>query len=362
MVAQEGKKIRVLIVDDSAFMRKVISDILKTDADIEVVATARNGKDGLEKAIALQPDIITLDLEMPVMNGLEALAELMKLKPVPKVIILSNLRYEDGDAVVNALEIGAIDYVAKPTRILMEHHAEQIREELINKIKLICRSKATYYPQIKSEYKRVSDVKKYSIESKSETSLKYIIAIGASTGGPKALQEVLTKLPMNIPAAILVVQHMPPGFTKSLAKRLDSLSRIGVKEAEDGDILIPGRAYIAPGNHHMLIEKYMDNEYKISLNKEAPENGHRPSVSTMMKSVAETGHKNIIAVIMTGMGNDGSEGMLKIKEAGGKTIAQDESTCVVYGMPKAAVNIGAIDTIAPLHDIKTEILKRMGVL
>jgi two-component system chemotaxis response regulator CheB len=164
-----------------------------------------------------------------------------------------------------------------------------------------------------------------------------------------------------MPAAVLVVQHMPPGFTKSLANRLDSLSDINVKEAEEGDLLKPGWAYIAPGDYHMLLNKYRNDEYKISINKESPVSGHRPSVNVMMNSVAKCGHKNIIAVMMTGMGNDGSEGILKIKQAGGKTIAQDESTCVVYGMPKSAVNIGAIDTIAPLHNITTEILKNMGV-
>jgi len=171
----------------------------------------------------------------------------------------------------------------------------------------------------------------------------------------------VTKLPEDIPAAVLIVQHMPPGFTKSLANRLDSLSEINVKEAEDGDVLTSGWAYVAPGNYHMLVKSHEDNKYKILLNSEAPENGHRPSVNVMMKSVAETGHDKIIAVIMTGMGSDGSEGILEIKNAGGKTIAQDERTCVVYGMPKSAVNTGAIDTIAPLHGITGEILKCMGV-
>lgn len=361
MFSKEERMIRVLIIDDSAFMRKIISDMLKTDAKIEVAGIARNGKEGLEKVIVLQPDIITLDIEMPVMNGLETLVELMKLRPVPKVIILSNLRYEDGEAVVNALELGALDYIGKPTGLLMENNTEQIREELINKIKSIHRSKATYFSQIKSKLRRVPTTRKINNENRSDNNPEYIVAIGTSTGGPKALQEVLTKLPEDIPAAILIVQHMPPGFTKSLATRLNNMSQLNVKEAEDGDELIRGWAYIAPGNHHMLINNYEDNRYKISLNSEPQENGHRPSVSVMMKSVAESGHKNIIAVIMTGMGNDGSDGILKIKNMGGRTIAQDENTCVVYGMPKSAVNIGAIDTITPLHHIATEILKQMGV-
>lgn len=361
MFTTSGKKIRVLIIDDSAFMRRIISDMLKSDSNIEVAATARNGREGLEKAIALQPDIITLDVEMPIMNGLETLIELMKLKPVPKIIMLSSLTYEGGEATIKALELGALDFVPKPTASILNFDAEHIRDELTKKINSIGRSMMTYNPQIQIT-NRFSPTKKNNIASKpSGRSLEYIVAIGTSTGGPRALQEVLTKLPHDIPAAVLVVQHMPPGFTKSLSVRLDSLSEINVKEAEEGDVLKPGWAYIAPGDYHMLINKYRNDEYKISINKESPVTGHRPSVNVMMKSVAECGHKNIIAVMMTGMGNDGSEGILKIKEAGGKTIAQDESTCVVYGMPKSAVNTGAIDTIAPLHNITTEILRNMGV-
>lgn len=353
--------IKVLIVDDSAFMRRIISDMLKTDADIEVVGIARNGKEGLEKVISLKPDIITLDIEMPIMNGLETLAELMKMESAPKVIILSNLRYEDGEAVVTALELGALDYVAKPTRLLISENAEQIREELIDKIKSICRSKGKYISQIKSKPRPVSAIGKLNNGVEPGKAFKYIVAIGTSTGGPQALQEVLTKLPEDIPATVLIVQHMPPGFTKSLASRLNSLSQLNVKEAEDGEELKRGWAYVAPGNYHMLVNKRNDNVYRISLNSEKQENGHRPSVSVMMKSVAESAHKNIIAVIMTGMGNDGSDGILRIKNIGGKTIAQDENTCIVYGMPKSAVNVGAIDTIAPLQDIATEILKQMEV-
>ncbi|MDD4503666.1 MAG: CheB methylesterase domain-containing protein, partial [Clostridiaceae bacterium] len=230
-----------------------------------------------------------------------------------------------------------------------------------NKIKSIGKSKGMYYPHVQAK-KRLSLTKR-KIFSGSDYGeyLKYIVVIGTSTGGPKALQEVLTKLPEDIPAAVLVVQHMPPGFTKSLSERLDSLSQINIKEAEEGDVLKPGWAYIAPGDYHMLINNYGNYEYRISINRESPVTGHRPSVNVMMKSVAESGHKNIIAVMMTGMGNDGSEGILKIKETGGITIAQDESTSVVYGMPKSAVNIGAIDIITPLENIASEILKNMGV-
>lgn len=361
MYTSSEKKIKVLIIDDSAFMRRLISDMLKSDANIEVVGTARNGKDGLAKAIAFKPDIITLDVEMPIMNGLETLAELMKLNPVPKIIMLSSLTYEGGESTIKALELGAVDFVAKPNASIINLDAEQIKDELIKKINSIGRSLGSYYPQLQVTSRLPVAPSDTEVSNSSSGSIKYIIAIGTSTGGPRALQEVLTKLPRNIPAAVLVVQHMPPGFTKSLSIRLDSLSDINIKEAEEGDVLKPGWAYIAPGDYHMLVNRYRNDEYRISINKESPVTGHRPSVNVMMKSVVECGHKNIIAVMMTGMGNDGSEGILKIKETGGKTIAQDESTCVVYGMPKAAVNIGAIDTIVPLHNIAAEILKNMGV-
>jgi two-component system chemotaxis response regulator CheB len=360
MVIRSGDKIRVLVVDDSAFMRRIITDMLKSDPYIEVVDTARNGKEGLEKAKALQPDIITLDVEMPIMNGLETLEELMKLVPVPKVIMLSSLTYEGGEATIKALELGALDFVAKPTASILNFDAEHIRDELNQKINSLGRSKMGYIPKAQPE-RLLLPKKVQPVSNTPRGSLKYIVAIGTSTGGPRALQEVLVKIPSNIPAAILIVQHMPPGFTKSLSARLDSLSDINVKEAEEGDILKPGWAYVAPGDFHMVVNPYGSEEYRISINKESPVTGHRPSVNVMMKSVAECGHKNIIAVMMTGMGSDGSEGILQIRNAGGKTIAQDESTCVVYGMPKSAVNIGAIDTIAPLQNITTEILKYMGV-
>lgn len=361
MVTIEDRKIKVLIIDDSAFMRRIISEMLESDANIEVADTARNGKEGLEKAKSLKPDIITLDIEMPGMNGLETLVELMKLRPIPKVIMLSSMTYEGGETAIKALELGALDFVAKPTASIIDFDADRIKDDLIKKINFIGKSVGAYDPELKIA-DRIPLVKKKAIISSSlGGNLKYIIAIGTSTGGPRALQEVLPKLPHDIPAAVLVVQHMPPGFTKSLSARLDSLSDINIKEAEEGDMLKPGWAYVAPGDYHMLINKYKNDEYKISINKEPPVTGHRPSVNVMMNSVAECGHKNIIAVMMTGMGNDGSEGILKIKETGGKTIAQDESTCVVYGMPKSAVNIGAIDTVVPLHNISTEILKNMGV-
>ena len=359
-----NKKIRVLVVDDSAFMRKVIADILKDNNEIEVLDTARNGEEAIEKANKLKPDIITLDIEMPIMDGLTALPSLLKITPTPKVIVVSSLTYEGAEATIKALDLGALDFVTKPSATAYKFNIDDVKQQLIEKINDIAHSKIKLYPMIAADRREPIKKEIPEIRKKTESSikgLKYIIAIGTSTGGPRALQDVIPLLPENLPAAVLIVQHMPPGFTKSLAARLDALSAINVKEAEEGDVLRNGWAYIAPGDFHMIINREGGDGYSISVNKKPPMSGHRPSVNPMMESVAESGHKEVIAVMMTGMGADGSESILKIKKAGGKTIAQNEDTCVVYGMPKAAVSIGAIDKIVPLQDIAKEILKYMGV-
>lgn len=352
-------KIKVLVVDDSAFMRKVISDMLANSEEIEVVGTAKNGRDGIYKTKVLKPDVITLDVEMPVMDGLTALDELLQLTPAPKVIMLSSLTNNGGEATIRALETGAVDFVPKPTSSIIHFNVDDIKEDLIRKIKNAVYSNTLHYTSYSYIAAAAEDKKDTKPKDQSDK-LNHIIAIGTSTGGPRALQEVIPLLPANLPAAVLIVQHMPPGFTKSLAVRLDGLSNINVKEAEDGDILKPGWAYIAPGDYHMMLTK-KTGEYQISINHDPPMSGHRPSVNYMMNSVAECGHKNIIAVMMTGMGSDGSEGIAKIKAIGGRTIAQNEETCVVYGMPKAAVNTGAIDKIVPLYDIANAIIKLTGV-
>jgi two-component system, chemotaxis family, protein-glutamate methylesterase/glutaminase len=352
------QKIKVLVVDDSAFMRKVISDILSSDDCIQVVGTAKNGKEGIEKAQLLKPHVITLDVEMPILDGIKALEELLKLNPVPKVIMLSSLTNNGGEATMKALEAGAIDFVLKPTASIVHFNIDDIKEDLIRKVKGAVTSNITSYTEHGKAPMRKKTEPKHSNQFQSD--LKYIIAVGTSTGGPRALQEVIPYLPANLPAAVLIVQHMPPGFTKSLALRLDGLSEINVKEAENGDVLKPGWAYLAPGDYHLAINK-SSRELIISINQESPMTGHRPSVNYMMNSVADCGHKNVIAVMMTGMGSDGSIGIAKIKAVGGKTIAQNEETCVVYGMPKSAVATGAIDKIVPLGEIAKEIIKFTGV-
>jgi two-component system chemotaxis response regulator CheB len=313
----------------------------------------------LQKAKLLRPDIITLDVEMPQMDGLEALTKLVKLDPVPKVIMLSSLTNKDAESTIKALELGAVDFVTKPTSSILNFNVNDIKSELLSKIHNIYMCKSFCNNSVS---RLVEGKKIFSKNNKvANSDLKYLIAIGTSTGGPRALQEVIPLFPADIQAAILIVQHMPPGFTKSLALRLDSLSNIKVKEAEDGDNIKAGHAYIAPGDYHMLVNRTISGEYKISTNKSPAVSGHRPSVNIMMDSVANCGHKALVAVMMTGMGNDGSDGILKIKQLNGYTIAQNEDTCVVYGMPKAAVNAGAIDKIVPLQEISKEILRFMGV-
>ncbi|MCX7747017.1 MAG: chemotaxis response regulator protein-glutamate methylesterase [Clostridia bacterium] len=348
------RSIKVLVVDDSAFMRKVITDILMSDQDIEVIGTAKNGQEALEKAELLKPDVLTLDVEMPVMDGLTCLKELLKKDSLP-VVMLSNLTRAGTEATIKALEYGAIDFIAKPTNIF-EITGDEIKKEIIEKVKIAKKSIHIKKPNIPLPEKTVKQ------ETVKPGDIKKLVAIGTSTGGPRALQSVIPLIPGNIQAAILIVQHMPPGFTKSLAERLNNMSKIRVKEAEDGELVKAGIAYMAPGNYHMTVKITEENNLRIKLTQDPPVGGHRPAVNVMMESVAKTGLKNVIAVIMTGMGGDGSEGIKKIKsENNGYIIAQDEQTSTVYGMPKMAVQTGVVDAVVPLGEITQEIMKIMGV-
>ncbi|WP_094547393.1 protein-glutamate methylesterase/protein-glutamine glutaminase [Petroclostridium xylanilyticum] len=345
--------IRVMIVDDSAFMRKVITDVLRTDNEIEVIYTAKDGKDALEKIKQLSPDVITLDVEMPVMNGLDCLQHIMNYKPIP-VIMVSGLTSEGADATIKALELGAVDFITKPSNIF-EIGSDKFKKEITEKVKVAKNTRVHphTYPAV---YNKRTDIVHSS-------NLKKIVAIGTSTGGPRALQQIIPFIPGNIPAAFIVVQHMPPGFTKSFAMRLDGMSELTVKEAEDGDKIKAGCVYIAPGDYHIVFDKETrSNDLIIRLNKSDPVGGHRPSVNVMMNSLSDTGLRNIIGVIMTGMGSDGCEGLKSLKEINKAfVIAQDEKSCVVYGMPKAAVQAGIVDKIVSLNEISNEIIKLVGV-
>lgn len=356
------EKMKVLVVDDSAFMRKVIADIISKDKGLVVIDTARNGQEAIEKAKKLKPDVMTLDVEMPVLDGLSALEVVMKESPMP-VLMISSLTKEGADATLKALELGAVDFITKPSSIF-QINTEDMQRELLSKLKMAGRIKipkqSTIERRMIPSAPKPVVVKKEPIVSASEGRIKKIVAIGTSTGGPKALQYVIPNLPESLQASVLVVQHMPPGFTKSLAERMDGISHMRVKEAEHNDVLLPGWVYIAPGDYHLRVVRD-GHGFKIKLGDDPPVTGHRPSVDAMMESLAELKSSEIIGVIMTGMGSDGAKGLKKLKEHRTFVIAQDEETCVVFGMPKSAIKLEAVDKIVGLDDIADEIIKAMGV-
>ena len=354
-------KIRVLVVDDSAFMRKLIGDILREDSDIEVVGIARNGLEALAMAEQHNPDVITLDVEMPVMDGITCLKKLNE-KDLYKVIMLSSVTIQGAKHTIDALENGAVDFITKPENLFQISSLSK-KAEIIEKIKIAYKSSKISNDIFKAEeVKKITNIEvKNRSDLKNNKMIKNIVALGTSTGGPKALQSVIPFLPADFPGAVLVVQHMPPGFTKSLANRLNDISPISVKEAEDGEKVQAGYVYIAPGDKHLLLKRN-GNELSIKLTLDPLVSGHRPSVDAMMDSVSDTGLDNLIGVIMTGMGADGSKGLKKIKEINkGYTIAQDEKSCVVYGMPRVAVEMGIVDKVVSLPEIPKVILKYMGV-
>jgi len=356
------KKKKVLIIDDSAFMRRVISDIINSDERLEVIGTAVNGKDGLKMVNELNPDVITLDIQMPVMNGLEMLKLLQKNHSIP-VIMLSTLVKEGAKETIEALELGAFDFIAKPENIYKINSTE-MKNRLIQKIILACESKhgnvGVYKPRlsslkIQSQVESVKRVKK-------PQDVKHLVAIGTSTGGPRALQSVIPYLPDGLNAGVVIVQHMPPGFTKSLSERLNQLSSIYVKEAEDGDVITNGSVFLAPGDRHLeVVQK--NNALVIHLSDDPVYGGHKPAVDVMMNSIAKIKDIKLTGVIMTGMGSDGMKGMAEVKSVSNMhVIAQNEESCVVYGMPKSVVEKGLANEVVTLETIANAIIKQAGVL
>lgn len=355
-----SEKIKVMVVDDSAFMRRIIQNLLEQDPEIEVVGYARDGMDALKKAGELNPDVITLDVEMPVMDGHTTLQNLQK-QGTHAVIMVSSHTQTGEAATIRALELGAFDFISKPER-LFDMPSDDKRLELVNKVKLAHRSKQKVPGIVKIQEKTPSKlpVSNLSATSDAASDLKYIIAIGISTGGPRALANILPQFPADLPAAVVVVQHMPPGFTRSLAKRLDETCPMNVKEAEDQDELKAGWIYVAPGDFHLNFSTE-GRTPRIVLTTTPPQGGFRPSVDVMMQSLAASGLNRIIGVIMTGMGSDGCKGLKELKaKKKAHIIAQDESTSIVFGMPKAAIEAGIVDDIVPLSDIPSRILSYMG--
>ncbi len=341
------KEIRVLIVDDSAFMKMVLRDIINSEDGLKVIDMASDGYEAIEKAVKLKPDVITLDIEMPRLNGLDALRLIMKKQPTP-VIMLSSLTQKGADITIEALNRGAVDFIPKPSGSVSTN-IRKMKDTIISKIKMA----STVDVDKLSTSRSIRMLKKTPSHI---IGMKKIIAIGTSTGGPKALDIVIPNIPANIPAPILIVQHMPPGFTASLANRLDKISNVKVKEGEDGEKLIPGVAYIAPGDKQMGI--YEDRgRLMISVKMEEKVSGHRPSADYLLSSVAEVAKEKVIAVIMTGMGRDGAKGCAKVKFYNGKVIAESKETCIVYGMPRAVVEDGNADYILPSYKIAEKIVE-----
>jgi two-component system chemotaxis response regulator CheB len=323
--------IRVLVVDDSALMRKLIPQILQHDSSIQVVGTAMDGNFGLKKIEELKPEVVTLDLEMPGMGGLDMLKEIMRRHRVP-VIVVSSHSTEGASITLKALALGAFDFVAKPHDVWAR--MPEVASELISKIKAAVHSRGG---KAVPEAMTVPRGAKSYPNSKDQPTR--IIGIGISTGGPNAIQYLLSQLPGNFPGTILVVQHMPEGFTEMFSRRLDEVCNISVKEAQSGDLLLAGRALICPGSRHLKVKRLPLGDVAI-LSDEPRMNGHRPSADILLKSLAEEYGSKGIGVLMTGMGDDGALGLGMVKAAGGMTIAQNEESCVVYGMPKAAIERG----------------------
>jgi len=347
------KQTRVLIVDDSAFARLMISKHLSEDPGVEIAGTARDGFDAIEKIKTLKPDVVTLDVEMPKMDGITALEKIMSDYPTP-VVMLSALTSEGADVTIKSLEIGAVDFFLKQS-IINPTGDEETNNELINKVKQAAKvdvtGVTTRLKNIVATLQRSSQ-KKIAINAAKTTRVNKVLIIGSSTGGPRALYELVPNLPADLPAAILMVQHMPPKFTKSIAERLNELSQINVKEAEPGDMVSLGQALIAPGGYHMAV--HMNGQ--IALNQDKPRCGLRPAVDVTMESAVKVYGSRCIGVILTGMGNDGTQGCAMIKAGGGRVLAEHESTCVVYGMPRSVVEAGLADRVVPIQQMVSEIL------
>ena len=346
--------VKVLIVDDSAFMRNALSSMLSSDPEIHIIGKARDGIEAIELVEKLRPDIVTMDVEMPRMDGITALKHIMERNPVP-VIMVSSLTTEGAKVTLDALDLGAVDFIPKNLSDF-SINIVKIKDILIDKIKLIARKgivKRRIRPAVTS--KAVEIPKTIPVRTTGERRIN-LVAIGSSTGGPKALQEIIPKLPKDFPAPIVIAQHMPPTFTGPFAERLNQMSQITVKEAEEGENIKNGVAYVAPGRGHMRLKRVRGIETIVAISEEKEEFIYRPSVDALMFSVAEFFPGRALGIILTGMGNDGLKGLTALKRTNGRVFAQNEETCVVYGMPKAVVDAGIADKVLSLEEIAGEII------
>jgi len=344
-------RIKVLIIDDSALVRTMLTKILTSDPILEVVGTAPDAFVAREKIKLLNPDVLTLDVEMPRMDGLQFLRNLMRLRPMP-VVMCSSLTQRGADVTLAALELGAIDFVAKP-KVDVAHALEDYADEIIKKVHVAA------VARVRSAISRPVRPISHTATRGAATALRFrttdqIIAIGASTGGTEAIRAILASMPPDSPGMI-ITQHIPRAFSGQFAARMDSISQMSVKQAEDGDLIQQGHAYIAPGDQHLVVMRD-GARYRCRVTDDAPVNHHRPSVDVMFHSVAEFVGPNAIGVILTGMGADGSRGLKEMQERGAHTLAQDEKTSVVWGMPGASVAIGAVDRVLPIDEIAVALM------
>lgn len=360
------KKIRVLVVDDSALVRRILTELLQSDPQIEVVGTASDPLMARERIKQLNPDVLTLDVEMPKMDGVTFLANLMRLRPMP-VVMVSSLTRDGAEVTLRALELGAVDFVSKP-KIDVAHTLADYAEEIVAKVKTAAGARVR---PLKHAAAPLADTlgpipPKLSADAVLRKALpaghlqttERVIAIGASTGGTEAIREVLVRMPADAPG-IVITQHIPEAFSGPFARRLDGLCAMTVREAADGEHILPGHAYIAPGNRHLLVERD-GARYLCRLNDGPPVNRHRPSVDVLFRSVAQNVGPNAIGAILTGMGDDGAEGLKEMHAAGAATLAQDEKTSVVWGMPGTAVRRGAVDEVVGIEIMAGAILARIN--
>jgi len=350
------RKIKVLVIDDSALIRGVLKEIINRETDMECVGAAPDPLVARELIKALNPDVLTLDVEMPKMDGLDFLARLMRLRPMP-VLMISTLTEGGSNITFRALELGAVDFVAKP-KLDIARGMEEYAIEITDKIRAVAQAqvrKKIIDPLIHEKFS--ADAILPSAKGRYSSTEKLIV-IGASTGGTEAIKEVLIQLPADAPG-VLVTQHMPEHFTKSFADRLNTLCKISVKEAEHNERVLPGHAYIAPGNSHLLLKRSGAN-YVVKLDQGPLVNRHRPSVDVLFRSAANVAGANAVGIILTGMGKDGVQGMLEMKQAGSHTIAQDEATCVVFGMPKEAISAGGVCEVLPLQNIARRTMENLA--
>ena len=346
-----GRRIRVLVVDDSAVVRKILSDELSRYADFEIVGTAVDPYVARDKIVSLKPDVITLDLEMPRMDGLSFLARIMKYHPLP-VVVLSSLTPKNSETAMKALELGAVEVLCKPGAA---YTAGDVSRNLANAIRAAAAARMPAPGRSPAEKPEIRPVSGGRVRLQITT--RKVVAIGASTGGTKAIEAILRAMPVSAPG-IVIVQHMPEHFTTAFARRLDQLCDIEVREAADGDRVLPGLALIAPGNRHMLLDR-TGGSYAVRIRNGVPVYYQRPSVDVLFHSAAKHAGKNAVGVILTGMGADGARGLLAMRESGARTLAQDERSCIVFGMPKEAIRLGAADRVVPLSEMANAIVEAL---